>query len=135
MIDGVKIKEIISHVDKRGFFPADFICEGMDQTRGWFYTLLAISTLLGLGSSYKNVISHGIVLDSKGQKMSKSKGNIVKPSDVVDNYGADVARFYFYTLNPVGEPKRFDFKDVQNLSRKFFDTLWNSFIFFSTYSG
>ena len=120
-------------IDDKEFFPAEFICEGVDQTRGWFYTLLAISTLLGLGPSYKNVISVGIVLDDKGQKMSKSKGNIVKPREVIEKFGADAARFYFYTINQVGEPKRFDFKELQDLSRKFFDTLWNSFIFFSTY--
>ncbi|MCD6528179.1 isoleucine--tRNA ligase [bacterium] len=114
-------------------FPADFICEGIDQTRGWFYTLLAISTLLDLGPSYKNVISHGIVLDAKGQKMSKSKGNVISPSEVIEQYGADVARFYFYTINPVGEPKRFDFKDIEDLYRRFFTTLWNVYIFFSTY--
>jgi len=121
-------------IDKGDFFPADFICEGVDQTRGWFYTLLVISTLLGLGISYKNVISQGIVLDERGRKMSKSKGNVVKPSDVTEKYGADVARFYFYTINPVGEPKRFDFKDIQTLYRRFFDTLYNIKIFFITYS-
>lgn len=115
-------------------FPADFICEGIDQTRGWFYTLLVISTLLGLGISYKNVVSHGIVLDARGQKMSKSKGNVVRPSEVIDKYGADAVRFYFYTANPVGEPKRFDFKDVQTLYRRFFDTLINIQNFFATYS-
>ena len=120
-------------IDKAEFFPADFICEGIDQTRGWFYTLLAVSTLLDLGSPYKNVISHGIVLDAKSQKMSKSKGNVVWPKDVIDEFGADCSRFYFYTTNPVAEPKRFNFKDVQNLYRKFFDTLWQSYIFFSTY--
>ena len=115
-------------------FPADFICEGIDQTRGWFYTLLAISTLLELGPSYKNVISHGLVLDSKGQKMSKSKGNIVRPQEVIEKFGADCARFYFYTVNQVGEPKRFDFKEIQDLHRKFFYTLQNSFAFFETYT-
>jgi len=121
-------------IDKSEFFPADFIAEGIDQTRGWFYTLLAISTLLNFGPSYKNVISHGIVLDAQGQKMSKSKGNVVWPKDVIDKFGADCLRFYFYITNPVAEPKRFDFKDVQNLYRKFFDTLWQSYIFFSTYT-
>ena len=120
-------------IDNKEMFPADFICEGIDQTRGWFYTLLAVSTLLGLGHSYKNVISHGIVLDDKGQKMSKSKGNIIKPGEVMDKFGADCARFYFYTINSVGEPKRFDFKELQGVFRRFFDTFWNSFIFFSTY--
>ncbi len=121
-------------IDKKNFFPADFICEGIDQTRGWFYTLLAVSTLLNLGPAYKNVISHGIVLDAKGQKMSKSKGNVVWPKDVIDKFGADSARFYFYTINPAAEPKRFDFKDVQEISRRFLGTLWNSYLFFSTYT-
>ena len=120
-------------IDKRLFFPADFICEGIDQTRGWFYTLLAISTLLKLDPAYKNVISLGLVLDSNGQKMSKSKGNIVKPQEVIDKFGADCARFYFYTINQAGEPKKFDMKEIQDLFRKFFGTLQNSYTFFSTY--
>ena len=120
-------------IEKNISFPADFICEGIDQTRGWFYTLLAVSTLLGLGTPYKNVISHGLILDAKGQKMSKSKGNVIWPKDVIDKYGADVARFYFYTINSVAEPKKFDFKDLQTLYRKFFDTLNNVQIFFLTY--
>lgn len=122
-------------IDKGKFFPADFICEGIDQTRGWFYTLLAVSTLLDKGVPYKNVISIGIVLDEKGQKMSKSKGNIVKPEDIIDKYGADVARFYFYTVNAVADPKNFNFEDVQSLYRRFFDTLINAKKFFDTYAG
>jgi len=121
-------------IDKNISFPADFIAEGIDQTRGWFYTLLAVSTLLELGTSYKNVVSNGIVLDAKGQKMSKSKGNVVWLKDVVNQYGADVARFYFYTINQIAEPKRFDFKDVQSLYRRFFDTLYNAKNFFITYA-
>lgn len=120
-------------IDKKEFFPADFISEGIDQTRGWFYTLLVVSTILGMDSPYKNVVSTGIVLDAKGQKMSKSKGNIVHPEDVIDKYGADTARFYFYTINPVAETKRFDFKDVQALYNKFFNTIANSQQFFATY--
>ena len=122
-------------IDKGEFFPADFISEGIDQTRGWFYTLLAISTLLQKGVSYKNVICLGLVLDNKGQKMSKSRGNIIKPQEVINKFGADCARFYFYTVNPASETKRFDFKDAQSLFRRFFDTLWQSCIFFSTYAG
>jgi isoleucyl-tRNA synthetase len=122
-------------IDEREFFPADFICEGVDQTRGWFYTLLAISTLLGFGISYKNVISLGIVLDAKGRKMSKSRGIIVDPQEVARDYGVDCARFYFYTINSPGEPKRFDFKELKDLSRKFFGTFWNSFRFLSMYSN
>lgn len=114
-------------------FPADFISEGLDQTRGWFYTLLAISTLLGKGTAYKNVICLGLILDEKGQKMSKSKGNIVDPKEVIDKFGADCARMYFYTLNSAGESKKFDFKDLASLYRKFFDILYQSYVFYETY--
>ncbi len=124
-----------NYIDKGEFFPADFISEGVDQTRGWFYTLLVISTLLGFKSPYKNVISVGIVLDAKGHKMSKSKGNIIKPEEIINKYGVDVARFYFYTINQVGEPKCFDFKDIQSLYRRFFDTLINTQNFFDTYTN
>ena len=120
-------------IDEKKFFPADFICEGIDQTRGWFYTLLVISTLLDKEPPFKNVVSVGIVLDAKSQKMSKSKGNIVSPLDIADSLGVDTARFYFYTINPVAEPKRFDLKDVQSLYRTFFDTLFNAKNFFETY--
>ncbi|OGZ17428.1 MAG: hypothetical protein A2Z78_01625 [Candidatus Nealsonbacteria bacterium RBG_13_36_15] len=120
-------------IDKNISFPADYICEGIDQTRGWFYTLLAVSTLLDFGNPYKNVISNGIVLDAKGQKMSKSKGNVILPKEVIDQYGVDAVRFYFYTLNPIAEPKRFNLKDLQALYRKFFDTLNNSQAFFLNY--
>ncbi len=122
-------------IDKGELFPADFIAEGIDQTRGWFYTLLAISTLLGKGLSYKNVVVVGLVLDPSGQKMSKSRGNIVVPKEVIDKFGADCARMYFYTVNPVAETKSFDFKDVQALYRRFFNTLWQSYNFFSMYKG
>lgn len=120
-------------IDKNEYFPADFISEAIDQTRGWFYTLLVVSTLLEKGVSYKNVICLGLVLDRAGQKMSKSKGNIIKPSDAIDKFGADAVRMYFYTVNPVAEPKKFDFKDVESLYRKFFDTIWQSYSFFETY--
>ncbi len=120
-------------IEKRIFFPADYICEGIDQTRGWFYTLLAISTLLGFGPPYKNVICHGLVLDEKGQKMSKSRGNVIFPEEILEKYGADLARFYFYTINPEGEFKRFSFKDLEDKKRRFFDTLFNSFNFLLLY--
>ncbi|OGZ33638.1 MAG: hypothetical protein A2Y98_01760 [Candidatus Portnoybacteria bacterium RBG_19FT_COMBO_36_7] len=116
-------------------FPADYICEAVDQTRGWFYTLLAISTLLGKGTSYKNVICLGHVLDAKGQKMSKSKGNIIMPLDVINQFGSDTVRWYLYTINQAGEPKRFDLKDVKDKFNRFFGTLYNTFIFFQTYTG
>ena len=122
-------------IDKKEFFPADFICEGIDQTRGWFYTLLAVSTLLGKESPYKNVISIGIVLDEKGEKMSKSKGNVVNPFEVAKKYGADATRWYFYTINQPAEPKLFSEKDVDIAFKKFILTLWNCYSFFNTYKG
>jgi isoleucyl-tRNA synthetase len=121
-------------IDKKDFFPADYIAEGIDQTRGWFYTLLAISTALGLGPSYKNVASVGILLDEKGLKMSKSKGNIVPPMETMEKYGADLVRLYLYTVNQVAEPKMFDLKGLEDLYRRFFMTLLNSVVFFETYT-
>lgn len=114
-------------------FPADYIVEGIDQTRGWFYTLLAISTLLGFKNPYKNVISFSHVLDEKGEKMSKSKGNVVNPWDVIGKFGIDVVRWYFFTINNPGDPKLFSEKDIQDVLRKFMLTLWNSFVFYQTY--
>ncbi|MBI2624878.1 MAG: class I tRNA ligase family protein [Candidatus Nealsonbacteria bacterium] len=116
-------------------FPADYIAEAVDQTRGWFYTLLSISVLLGFGSPYKNVISLGHVLDEKGEKMSKSKGNTVDPWNVVEKYGADAARWYFYTVNSPGDPKLFSEKEVDQSLKKFIMTFWNSFVFYQTYAG
>jgi len=120
-------------VDEGKKFPADYISEAIDQTRGWFYTLLAISTLLGKGAPYKNVITYGHILDTKGQKMSKSKGNVVDPWEVADKYGIDILRWYFYTVGGPGEPKRFDFKDLGEVQNKFYRTYWNSYVFFQTY--
>ena len=114
-------------------YPADYICEAVDQTRGWFYTLLAVGTLLGKGPAYKNVISLGHVLDKNGQKMSKSKGNVVNPQEIMSQYGADALRWYFYTVNAPGDPKNFDEKDVTLRRRGFVATLWNSFVFWDTY--
>jgi isoleucyl-tRNA synthetase len=116
-------------------YPADFICEGIDQTRGWFFTLLVISKILGLESSYKNVAAVGIVLDAKSQKMSKSKGNVVKPLEVADKYGADVARMYFYTVNGIADSKRFDLKDLESLYNRFFNPLINSVKFYELYGN
>src|SRR3990172_9971218 len=109
-------------------FPAEYISEAVDQTRGWFYTLLAVSTLLGKGAPYKNVISLGHVLDKNGQKMSKSKGNIVNPWEMIEKYGADAIRWYFYTANAPGDAKRFDERDLSNKLRGFIGTFWNSYI-------
>ena len=116
------------------FFPAEFIAEGVDQTRGWFYTLLTVSTLLGFQSPYKNVISLGHVLDAKGQKMSKSKGNIVSPNEMIEKYGVDTLRWYFYTINGPGDSKSFDEKDLANKLRGFLSTFWNSYLLFETYA-
>lgn len=115
-------------------FPADFIAEGQDQTRGWFYTLLAISTLLFRKPAYRHVISHGLLLDERGEKMSKSRGNAVEPSEVLDRFGADATRLYFYT-RPLGESVRFSLQDVRELYRKFIVTLDNSVRFFELYHG
>lgn len=115
-------------------FPADYISEGIDQTRGWFYTLLAVATALGIEEPpYKNVITLGLVLDKNGQKMSKSKGNVVSPWDMVNKYGADTVRWYFYTINPPSEPKKFDESDLGKMMRKFIMTIYNSFVFLDTY--
>ncbi len=114
-------------------FPADYIVEAIDQTRGWFYTLLATATLLGFKAPYKNVISYGHVLDEKGNKMSKSKGNVVNPWTMIDKYGADAVRWYFYTINQPWDSKLFAEKDLEQTVRKFLLTLWNSFVFYQTY--
>lgn len=114
-------------------FPADYICEAIDQTRGWFYTLLAIATALKLPAPYKNVICLGLMRDKNGQKMSKSKGNIVDPLDMMNKYGADVVRWYFYTINDPGEPKDFDENDLAKVTRRFVLILYNSFLFWNSY--
>ncbi|MFH2063138.1 MAG: class I tRNA ligase family protein [bacterium] len=111
--------------DRPTNYPADYICEAVDQTRGWFYTLLAVSTLLGKGTCYKNVISLGHILDGKGLKMSKSKGNIVDPWEMMDKWGADAIRYHMFTVNQPGEPKRFDEKGLEEVTKKVFLILWN----------
>ena len=116
-------------------FPADFISEAVDQTRGWFYSLLAISTLLFNKAPYKNVIVLGHVQDENGQKMSKSKGNAVDPFDALETYGADAIRWYFYTSSAPWIPKRFSGKLVQEGQRKFMGTLWNTYAFFVLYAN
>lgn len=116
-------------------FPADFISEAIDQTRGWFYTLLAISTLLGRGPAYKQVISLGHLLDEKGLKMSKSKGNVLNPWELFDKQGADAVRWYMYSVNQPGDSKLFSERDLDLVVRKNFLTLWNVLSFYITYSG
>jgi len=121
--------------EEKGNYPADYIAEALDQTRGWFYTMLAISTLVRKGTSYKNVICLGLVLDEHGKKMSKSKGNVIDPFQIVDQYGADSLRWFFYTVNAPGDPKRMGEKDVQESLRKFVLILWNVYSFFITYAN
>lgn len=116
-------------------FPADFICEAIDQTRGWFYTMMTISTLLFNESSYKNVLCLGLINDEYGQKMSKSKGNIVKPWDVLDTRGADALRWYLFTSVSPWLPKNFSLKGVDEVIRKFMLTLWNTYSFFVIYAN
>ena len=116
-------------------FPADFISEAVDQTRGWFYSLLAISTLIFNKAPYKNVIVLGHVQDEKGQKMSKSKGNAVDPFDALEKYGADAIRWYFYVNSAPWLPNRFHGKAVVEGQRKFMGTLWNTYAFFVLYAN
>ena len=116
-------------------FPADFISEAVDQTRGWFYSLLAISTLLFNQAPYKNVIVLGHVQDENGQKMSKSKGNAVDPFKALETYGADAIRWYFYVNSAPWLPNRFHGKAVMEGQRKFMGTLWNTYAFFVLYAN
>ncbi|MEK9152507.1 MAG: class I tRNA ligase family protein [Patescibacteria group bacterium] len=123
-------------IDSGASFPADFITEGIDQTRGWFYTLLAVSTLLGKDQPpYKNVICLGHVLDAKGQKMSKSKGNALDVWELIDKYGADAVRFYFYSASAAGDPKRFDEKGLDEVVKKVFLIIWNVLTFWKPFAG
>jgi isoleucyl-tRNA synthetase len=114
-------------------FPADYISEAIDQTRGWFYTLLAISTLLDFKSPYKNVVCLGHVLDEKGEKMSKSKGNIVDPWQLIEKYGTDALRWYFFTVNQPNDSKLFSENEVSDCLKRFILTFLNCWIFLDTY--
>ncbi|MFW6200638.1 MAG: isoleucine--tRNA ligase, partial [Gemmatimonadota bacterium] len=116
-------------------FPADFICEGLDQTRGWFYSLMAISTMLDLGPAYRNVVVNGLILDEDGQKMSKSKGNAVNPWEAVDDFGADALRWYLITVSNPWAAKRYDPAGLDEVGRKWFDTLFNTYRFFALYGN
>ena len=120
--------------NKKLEYPADFISEGVDQTRGWFYTLHAVGTLMERGPAFKNVICLGHILDEKGEKMSKSKGNVVDPWEVINKYGIDALRWYFFTINPPGESKRFAIRDVEERLRRFILTFSNVLIFYKTYT-
>ena len=116
-------------------YPADYICEAVDQTRGWFYSLHAISTLLNDEVSFKNVICLGHIQDAEGRKMSKSLGNIVQPWDVLNAHGADALRWYLYTASPPGQERRFSSELVGDVIRSFTLTLWNVYSFFVTYAN
>lgn len=116
-------------------FPADFISEAIDQTRGWFYTLMAISTLLFDEPPYKNVIVLGHVQDDKGVKMSKHKGNVILPMDILNDQGSDAVRWYFYSNSAPWLPNRFSAKNVSESQRKFLGTLWNTYAFYVLYAN
>jgi len=118
-----------------GRFPANYISEAVDQTRGWFYSLHAISTLLFGKPCFENVICLGHILDEKGDKMSKAKKNVVEPWQVIDDYGADAVRWYLYTATPPGNARRFSEKLVSEISKKFINTLWNTYSFFVMYAN
>lgn len=122
-------------IDKRTAFPADFINEGVDQTRGWFFTLHAIATMVFGSVAFKNVISSGLVLDAKGNKMSKRLGNAVDPFDTIEKYGADAVRFYMLTNSSPWDNLKFDPNGVDEVRRKFFGTLYNTYSFFSLYAN
>ena len=117
------------------FYPADFINEGVDQTRGWFFTLHAIATMVFDSVAFKNVISSGLVLDAKGNKMSKHLGNAVNPFEMIDKYGADPVRFYMMTNSEPWDNLKFDPTGVDEVRRKFFGTLYNNYSFFSLYAN
>ncbi len=122
-------------IDDNKAFPADFIAEGVDQTRGWFYTLHAIGTMCFDSVAYKNVISNGLVLDKSGQKMSKSKGNTIDPFMTLDTYGPDATRWYMVTNAQPWDNLKFDLEGIKEVQRKFFGTLYNTYSFFSLYAN
>ena len=122
-------------LNRDGRLPADYICEAVDQTRGWFYSLHALSTLLTQQPCFRNVICLGLILDDKGQKMSKHTGNVVDPWSVIDAHGADATRWYLFTASQPGEPRRFSDSLVNEVVRRFLLTLWNVYSFFTTYAS
>ena len=122
-------------IDSDGRFPADYICEAVDQTRGWFYSLHALATLLNDEVAYRNVICLGLILDGRGRKMSKRLGNIVEPMPLLDTHGADAIRWCLFTAAPAGEPRRFSDRIVQQTLRQVLLTLWNVYSFFTNYAN
>ena len=123
------------YIDTNNFYPADFIAEGVDQTRGWFYTLHAISTMVFDSISYKNVISNGLVLDKNGQKMSKRLGNAVDPFKTLSDFGPDATRWYMISNSNPWDNLKFDLSGVDEVKRKFFGTLYNTYSFFALYAN
>ncbi|GGK54372.1 MULTISPECIES: isoleucine--tRNA ligase [Flavobacteriaceae] len=122
-------------IDNKEFFPADFIAEGVDQTRGWFYTLHAIGTMVFDSVAYKNVVSNGLVLDKEGKKMSKRLGNAIDPFETMDKYGADATRWYMISNANPWDNLKFDIEGIDEVRRKFFGTLYNTYSFFSLYAN
>jgi len=128
-------------IESGKYFPADFISEALDQTRGWFYTLHAIANLLwkagkvSEGRAFKNVICLGLIVDAKGKKMSKSKGNMVDPMQIMDEFSADMLRYFLYTVNQPGMTKKFDVKSIKDVMNRVFRMLWNSYYFFVMYAN
>ena len=122
-------------IETDGRLPADYICEAVDQTRGWFYSLHALSTLLKDDVAYRNVICLGLILDGRGRKMSKRLGNIVEPDSILDTHGADALRWYLFTASHPGEPRRFSDRLVQQTLRQVLLTLWNVYSFFTNYAN
>lgn len=122
-------------IDERTAFPADFIAEGVDQTRGWFFTLHAIATLVFNTVAFKRVLSNGLVLDAQGRKMSKRWGNVIDPVELLDRFGADPIRWYLVTNSPPWLNLRFDVAGVEEVVRKFYLTLWSTYSFFATYAN
>ena len=122
-------------IETDGRLPADYICEAVDQTRGWFYSLHALSTLMQDDIAYRNVICLGLILDGRGRKMSKRLGNIVEPDSILDAHGADALRWYLFTASHPGEPRRFSDRLVQQTLRQVLLTLWNVYSFFTNYAN
>jgi isoleucyl-tRNA synthetase len=122
-------------IDNKKYYPADFIAEGVDQTRGWFFTLHAIATMLFDSVAFKNIISNGLVLDKKGQKMSKRLGNAVDPFDTIEKFGSDPVRWYMTTNSQPWDNLKFDVDGVDEVKRKFFGTLYNTYSFFALYAN
>jgi isoleucyl-tRNA synthetase len=123
------------YIDQKRFYPADFIAEGVDQTRGWFYTLHAISSMVFDSVSYKNVVSNGLVLDKNGQKMSKRLGNAVDPFQTLSDFGPDATRWYMISNSNPWDNLKFDLSGVDEVKRKFFGTLYNTYSFFALYAN